>query len=355
MKTTIFQAPARMAIQNIDKPKLQNAEDSIVRIVRACVCGSDLWSYRGRDLQNEGPGLKAGDLSTGHEAIAVIEEIGDAVHTFKVGDFVIVPFTHGCGKCPVCLAGFEADCPNVPDVSDCNYQAEYLRVVNTDAILVKIPGQPSDYSEAQLASLTTLSDVMPTGFHAAKQAGVKAGDTVVVFGDGAVGLCAVISAKLLGASRIIAMSRHEDRAQLAREFGATDIVAERGDAAVEKVLEMTGGYGADAVLECVGMKDSVETAFQVARAGANVCRVGLPHDVDYNKFMDGLFRKNVGLVGGIASVKRWDTELLLEKVLDGSIEPGRVFTASFSLDEVQEAYAAMDERRTIKSLLVVSD
>ncbi|GBG96423.1 zinc-dependent alcohol dehydrogenase family protein [Lactococcus termiticola] len=348
MKSAVFMGTKQVELVDIERPKIEKPTDALIKIVRACVCGSDLWRYRGIFE------AKSGEPTSGHEAIGIIEEVGEDVKNFKAGDFVIVPFTHGCGHCVPCLAGFENSCENADDAHG-TFQAEFYRAINADGALVKIPGQPSDYTEEQLASLTTLSDVMPTGFHAAKQAGVKAGDTVVVFGDGAVGLCAVIGAKLLGAKRIIAMSRHEDRAALAREFGATDIVAERGEAAVKKLMEMTNGSGADAVLECVGMKDSVETAFQVARAGANVSRVGLPNDVDYNKYLDKMFRKNIGLVGGIASVKRWDEEILLEKVLSGEINPGRVFTAAYSLDEIQQAYVDMDERKTIKSLIKVSD
>ncbi|GAB2024345.1 zinc-dependent alcohol dehydrogenase family protein [Lactovum odontotermitis] len=347
MKAAYFVEKGKIEARELPRPELKNDTDAIVRVVRACVCGSDLWWYRG--LSNMKPG------QVGHEAIGVVDEIGSAVKNIQIGDFVIIPFTHGCGHCPVCLAGFEANCINVEAGYTSGYQAEFLRAINADGSLVKIPGQPSDYTPEELASLTTLADVMPTGYHAAVSAGVKPGDTAVVFGDGAVGLCGVIAAKLLGASRIIAMSRHEDRAALARVFGATDIIAERGDEAVQKVLELTDGIGADAVLECVGTAQSVKTAFMVARAGANVGRVGLPHDVDYNKYMDQLFRKNIGITGGIASVAKYDRERLLKAVLDGSIEPGKVFTKTFDLDHIKDAYDAMDNRQVIKSLLKISD
>ena len=217
---------------------------------------------------------------------------------------------------------------------------------------MKIPGQPSDYSADMLKSFTTLADVMATGYHAAVSAEVKAGDTVVVVGDGAVGLCGVIGAKLLGAERIIIMSRHKDRQDLAVEFGATDIVSERGDEGINRIMELTG-EGADAVLECVGSQLAVETAVQLARPGAVVGRVGVPHidELDTNK----LFWKNIGLRGGRAAVTTHDRAVLLDAVLDGRINPGKVFNMSFDLDDVQEAYAAMDERRAIKSLLVISD
>ena len=268
MKAAYFVKPGQIEARELDKPVIEKDSDAIVRIVRACVCGSDLWWYRGLSDREEGP--------VGHEAIGVVESVGKQVKYTNPGDFVIIPFTHGCGKCAVCRAGFEANCPNAEYDPMAGFQADYLRVVNADGELVKIPGQPENYTADELASLTTLADVMPTGYHAARAAGVKPGDTVVVFGDGAVGLCGVIGAKLLGATRIIAMSRHEDRAALAREFGATDIVPERNEAAVKKVLEMTDGLGADAVLECAGTASSVETAMQVARAGANIGRVGLP-------------------------------------------------------------------------------
>ncbi|MCH4168931.1 MAG: zinc-dependent alcohol dehydrogenase family protein [Streptococcaceae bacterium] len=346
MKAAIFIEPKLIEVKQVAKPEIERSTDALIHIIRASVCGSDLWWYRGISKKSSGP--------VGHEAIGVIESVGSAVKNFKKGDFVIIPFTHGCGQCRICLAGFEANCPNVESDYHVGYQAEYLRAINADGALVKIPGKPSDYSEAQLASLTTLADVMPTGYHAAVSAEVKSGDTVVVFGDGAVGLCGVISAKLLGAKRIIAMSRHEDRAKLAREFGATEIIAERGDEAVEKVLAMTDGLGADAVLECVGTALSTETAFKVARAGAVIGRVGVPHDVDYQA-IDRLFWRNIGLKGGIASVAKYDKAILLDKVLDGSIQPGRVFTATFELDQIQSAYQAMDERQAIKSLIKIEN
>lgn len=219
--------------------------------------------------------------------------------------------------------------------------------------LVVVPGDAKSFSDEMLASLLTLSDVMSTGYHAAASAEIKPGDTAVVFGDGAVGLCGVLSAKLMGATRIISMSRHADRQRIAREFGATDFVEERGDEAVAKVLEMTDGYGADAVLECVGSALSNDTAMKVARAGAVVGRVGLPHGVEAD--IPGLFYRNVGLRGGPAPVRTYDLQRLLKEVLDGNINPGIVYTSEYTLDDIQEAYAAMDERRTVKSLLRISE
>ncbi|MBM6699346.1 alcohol dehydrogenase catalytic domain-containing protein [Bifidobacterium pullorum subsp. saeculare] len=348
MKAAIYKGIKTMACEERPAPAVTEADDAIVRVVRACVCGSDLWFFRdGREA----------DTQTGHEAIGVVEQVGADVTVAKPGDFVIVPFPYSCGRCPVCRAGFESSCPHggyFGDGDGMGCQAEHLRVPHADGTLVLVPGDATTFSDALLADLLTLSDVMPTGYHAAASAEVKPGDTAVVFGDGAVGLCAVLSAKLRGAGRIIAMSRHEDRAALAREFGATDIVPERGDEAVAKVLDMTGGYGADAVLECVGSAQSNDTAMKVARAGAIVGRVGLPHGVEAD--IPGLFYRNVGLRGGPAPVRHYDTTAdLLNLVLNGEIHPGRVFTAEFTLDDIQAAYDAMDQRRTIKSLLRVSE
>lgn len=345
MKATAFIEPGKVEIHNVDKPKIEQPTDAVIRIVRACVCGSDLWFFRGIQKMPK-------DSLVGHEAIGIVEEVGSKVTNVKSGDFVIVPFTHGCGHCAACLAGFDGDCMNVGENVNNGYQAEYLRYVNADWALVKIPGDPKSYSDEQLNSLLTLADVMATGYHAAASAEVKTGDTVVVMGDGAVGLCGAIAAKLRGAKRIIAMSRHEDRQKLAREFGATDIVAERGDDAVKRVMELTDG-GADAVLECVGNEQSVDTAVKVGRPGAVVGRVGIPQDPKMNT--NNLFWRNTGLRGGIAAVTTHDRATLLDAVLSGEINPGKVFTKSFDLDHIQDAYEAMDQRTAIKSLLKVSE
>lgn len=345
MKAATFVEPGKMVVKEYDRPTIQKPTDAIIKIVRACVCGSDLWWYRGISKR------KAGS-TVGHEAIGVVESVGAEVTDVQVGDFVIAPFTHGCGHCAACLAGFDGDCLNQETGGNGGYQGEYLRFTNANWALVKVPGQPADYSDAMLNNLLTLADVMATGYHAATSAEVKAGDTVVVMGDGAVGLCGVIAAKLLGAKRIIAMSRHADRQQLAKEFGATDIVAERGDAAVEKVLALTGA-GADAVLECVGTEQSVATAVKVGRPGAVVGRVGVPQKAEMNT--NNLFWRNIGLRGGIASVTSDDKQVLLDAVLQGKINPGKVFTKRFTLDQIQEAYEAMDQRTAIKSLLLVSE
>ncbi|WP_125604524.1 zinc-dependent alcohol dehydrogenase family protein [Lapidilactobacillus bayanensis] len=346
MKAAMFIEPGKMVVEEVAKPTIEQPTDAIIKIVRASVCGSDLWWYRG---------ISHRDANTlvGHEAIGIVTEVGAEVTDIQPGDFVIAPFTHGCGHCAACLAGFDGDFLNREAGGNGGYQGEYLRFTNANWALVKIPGQPSDYTEDQLKSLVTLADVMATGYHAAASAEVKSGDTVVVLGDGAVGLCGVISAKLRGAKRIIAMSRHEDRQKLAREFGATDIVAERGAEAVAKVMVLTDGNGADAVLECVGTEQSVDTAVKVGRPGAIIGRVGIPQDPNMNT--NELFFRNIGLRGGIASVTTDDKQLLLDAVLSGEINPGKVFTQSFALADIQAAYEAMDHRTAIKSLIVVSD
>lgn len=347
MKSAIFEKAGSMKVADVDKPKIQQPDDVIIKVVRACVCGSDLWAYRGFEDK------EANSINDGHEAIGIVEEVGSEITTVKPGDFVIAPFTHGCGHCPACLAGFDGDCQSHTDNFTKGDQAEYVRFQHGQWALVKIPGQPEDYSEGMIKSLLTLADVMATGFHAAKVANVKPGDTVVVLGDGAVGQCGIISAKLLGAKRIISTSRHEDRAALAKKFGATDNVAERGDEGVKNILALTNGFGADAVLECVGTDLSVETALKVGRPGSIVGRVGLPQDS--NQDIAASFGQNIILAGGPASVTTYDKQLLLKAVLDGEINPGLVFTKTFSLDEINDAYQEMADRKVIKSMVKVSE
>ncbi|MGY0337243.1 alcohol dehydrogenase catalytic domain-containing protein [Limosilactobacillus fermentum] len=333
-------------VQDVDKPTVKNPDDVVIKVLRACVCGSDLWAYRGLDDK------PANSINSGHEAIGIVEEVGADITTVKPGDFVIAPFTHGCGHCSACLAGFDGVCQDHSDNFSNGTQAEYYLAQHAQWSLVKVPGKPEDYSEAMLKSFLTLADVMATGYHAARVADVKPGDTVVVMGDGAVGLSAIIAAKLRGAKRIISTSRHDDRRELAAEFGATDNVAERGDEAVEKILAMTNG-GADAVLECVGTAQSTDTAMKVGRPGAIVGRVGLPHDATMD--MATPFYRNTAVAGGPASVTTYDKDLLLKAVLDGKINPGKVFTKTFTLDEINDAYQAMADRQVIKSYVKVSD
>ncbi|KRO00807.1 alcohol dehydrogenase catalytic domain-containing protein [Companilactobacillus kimchiensis] len=346
MKAAVFEKAGLMKVEDVDKPTIQAPDDVLIKVVRACVCGSDLWSYR--DFEEKA----AHSENNGHEAIGIVEAVGDDITTVKPGDFVIAPFTHGCGHCPACLAGFDGDCQSHTDNFSNGNQAEYIRFQHGQWALVKVPGQPSDYSEGMLKSLLTLADVMATGYHAAKVANVKPGDTVVVMGDGAVGLCGVIAAKLMGAKKIISTSRHPDRQALAQEFGATDNVAVRGDDAIKEIMALTNHSGADAVLECVGTELSTVTALQAGRPGSIVGRVGLPHTGKMD--VAESFGKNVSLAGGPASVTTYDKELLLKAVLDGKINPGKVFTKSFSLDQINDAYQEMADRKVIKSIIVVS-
>ena len=345
MKAAIFNGAGDVAIGDRPDPVIQEPTDAIVRIVRGCVCGSDLWYYRGESPHAVG--------SIGHESIGVVEEVGSAVSKIKQGDLVIVPMFYCDGTCPNCLAGWTSNCihgKSFGNVGTDGGQGEKIRAPLADSALVAVPG--SGHSDEVLASLLTLSDVMCTGHHAAVSAGVKKGDTVAVVGDGAVGLCAIIAAKRLGATRIIALSRNPARQKLAKEFGATDIVEERGEAATNKVLELTAGIGVDAALECVGTGEAMETAFAIARVGSIVGAVGVPHDVVVP--MQTVIYKNIGLRGGIAPVRKYIPELL-DDVLSGSINPGRVFDLTTDLNDIKEAYAAMDERRAIKSLLKISE
>ena len=344
MKSAIYTEAGTIGLTTMDRPKIMDAKDVILRIVRTCVCGSDLWSYRN-------PDIKAGHQNSGHEAIGIIEEIGEAITTVKPGDFVIAPFTHGCGQCDACRAGYDGTCDrHIGNNWSDGVQAEYIRFHYANWALVKIPGQPSDYTEAMLKSFLTLADVMPTGYHAARVAHVKPGDKVVVIGDGAVGQCAVIAAKMRGASQIVLMSRHQDRQQMALESGATAVVAERGEEGIAKVREILGG-GADAALECVGTEAAVEQALGVLHNGGRMGFVGVPHY--NNRALGSTFAQNISVAGGAASVTTYDKQVLLKAVLNGDINPGRVFTSSYKLEDIDQAYKDMDERKTIKAMIVL--
>lgn len=341
MKAAVFKQKGSVVCEERAKPEIQQSTDAILRVVRACVCGSDLWYYRGESPFE--PNKKIG-----HEMIGVIESVGNDVHDFAPGDFVIIPFRFSDNTCPHCLHGNTGGCPNGGYFDGC--QAEYVRVPLVDGTAVKV--ETETYSDELLASLTALSDVMGTGYHAARLANVTPGMTVAVVGDGAVGLCGVIGAKLLGASRIIALSHHEDRAALALEFGATDIVSERDTAATAKIMELTENVGVDAVLECVGTGDAVTLAFSIARPLSMIGSVGVPHNVTLDPAH--MFDVNVGFHSGRAPARAY-LPMLLEAVLSGTINPGKVFTLTTDLDHISDAYAAMDERRTIKALLRVSE
>jgi len=336
MRGTVIYAPGDIRLEERPDPGIVRATDAIVRTVATCVCGSDLWRYRGiADVPKPTP--------IGHEYVGVVEAVGADVTTVKPGDFVVGGFLTSDNTCALCRAGAHANCLNGTGYDGC--QAELIRVPNADGTLIATPEQPDD---KKVPDILALSDVTATGWHAAVSAGVRPGNTVVVVGDGAVGLCGVLAASQLGAERIIAMSRHEDRQRIARDFGATDIIAERGDEGVERVKELTRGVGADAVLECVGTHDSVLQALRSARPGGMVGWVGVPHVTDLPQ--EHMFWKNVGLRGGPAPVRAYLPDLL-DRVWNGRIEPGKVFDLTLRLDEVAEAYAAMDERRAIKTLL----
>lgn len=342
MRAAIFHEPRRVEPGDRPDPNIIEPTDAIVRVVLACVCGSDLWYYRGDAEFAPGP--------IGHEFIGVVEDTGSAVSNINRGDLVIAPFAFSDGSCPNCRHGVTTACVNggfFPQNGD-GGQGEAVRVPLADTTLVAVPG--SGHSDAMLRSLLTLSDVFATGHHAAVCANVCAGQTVGVVGDGAVGLSGVLAAKRLGAERIIALSRHANRQALASEFGATDIVAERGEEAVEKIKEMTDGVGVDATLECVGTGQSMQTAIDIARAGSMVGFVGVPHGVELP--IGQMFYRTVGVRGGGAPVRVYLPELL-DDVLAGTINPGRVLDYETELENIAEAYSAMDERRAIKSLVRV--
>ncbi|MFK0159469.1 zinc-dependent alcohol dehydrogenase family protein [Streptomyces sp. NPDC090499] len=336
MRATVIHAPGDIRVENAPEPKIMAPTDAVIRTVATCVCGSDLWSYRGIN-----PVTRPQPI--GHEYVGIVEEIGSEVSTVKPGQFVIGSFIASDNTCPNCQAGYQTNCRHRDFPNGC--QAEYVRIPLADGTLVATRDQPD---EELIPSLLTLSDVMGTGWYAARAAEVRPGSTAVVVGDGAVGLSGVIAAKELGAERIIAMSRHEPRQKLALEFGATDIVTERGEEGIARVKELTNGIGADSVLECVGTQQSMHQALQSTRPGGNVGFVGMPHDVR----IDGeqLFFSHVGLRGGPAPVRAYLPDLI-DRVLSGRINPGKVFDLTLPLDRVAEGYKAMDERRAIKALL----
>jgi threonine dehydrogenase-like Zn-dependent dehydrogenase len=345
MKAAIFKGKGRVEIAERSDPKIKVQTDAIVRVVRGCVCGSDLWYYRGINPHKVG--------TIGHEHIGVVDRVGDEVKELKPGDFVIAPFKFSDGTCAACKAGFQANCEQGGAFGDGDTdggQGQFTRVPFADATLVKVPG--TKFTDEQLASFTALSDVMSTGYHAALSADVKNGDVVAVVGDGAVGLCAVIAAKKLGAKRIIVLSRNPARQKVAKEFGATDIIEERADDAVKKIMKLTDNVGVDGSLECVGSDDSIKTCVGITRAGGMIGAVGVPNYKEF-KYQE-IFWKNVGIRGGVAPAREYIPELLKD-VLAGKINPGSVFDLTVELKDIKEAYAAMDERRAIKSLLKVSE
>ncbi len=336
MKATVIHGARDIRFEEVPDPTIEAPTDAVVKVHTACICGSDLWPYRGDDEVKRA-------RTIGHECLGVIEEVGAAVRDFRVGDFVVVPFDHCDNTCSACRNGAHSACENLGITQ--SGQAEYARVTQADGSLVKTDGVPDD---DLVPSLLALSDVMATGWHAAVAAGVREGGTAVVVGDGAVGLCGVLAASQMGAETVIAMSRHEPRQAIARKFGATHVVAERGDDGVAAVQEILGGVGGDAVLECVGNGPAFEQAFRVARPGATVGMVGVPHGAEAP--LRTMFGRNIGLAGGMAPVRRYLPDLL-ERVLSRRIDPGLVFDLTLPLDQVADGYRAMDERTAIKVLL----
>lgn len=329
-------------IEDVPDAKLVEPTDALLRITLACICGSDLWPYKSMKPSEGGRPM-------GHEAIGVVEEIGAEVRTVKPGDLVVMPFAFSDGTCLFCEDGLQTECVHGGFFGNAEVggaQAEALRIPQADGTLYPLA---ADVDEALMPSLLTLSDVLGTGHHAAVVSGVGPGKKVAVVGDGAVGLCGVIAAKRLGAEQIVILGRHEDRTNLAREFGATDVVAERGEEAVERVRELTDGFGAHSVLECVGLDQSTQTAIEIARPGGAVGRVGVPQ----GEAMPGgqaSFSDNVTIGGGPAPVRAYIDELLPD-ILDGTIEPGRVFDRTVDLDGVPDGYRAMDEREALKVMV----
>jgi threonine dehydrogenase-like Zn-dependent dehydrogenase len=329
-------------VENVPDPVIKNPTDAVLRITHACICGSDLWPYKSMEPSEAGRVM-------GHEAIGVVDAVGGDVRTVKAGDLVVMPFAWSDGNCEFCRRGLQTSClhggffgnEEIPGA-----QAEALRVPLADGTLYKLPVGEDD---TLLASLLTLSDVMGTGHHAAVSARVGSGKSVAVVGDGAVGLCGVIAAKRLGAEQIIIMGRHSDRIALAKDFGATDVVSARGEEGIERVRELTGGLGADSVLECVGHEQSTFTALSIARPGGAVGRVGVPQ-VASMPAAEETFYKNITIAGGPAPVRAYIDELLPD-VLAGKIQPGRVFDRVTNLDGVPDGYRAMDERESIKVMI----
>ncbi|MEV7603292.1 zinc-dependent alcohol dehydrogenase family protein [Kitasatospora sp. NPDC089797] len=342
MRATVIHGPNDIRIEQVPDPVIQQPTDVVLRVVNACICGSDLWAYRGVAQRVAGQRI-------GHEFLGVVEEVGAEVRDFAKGDLVVAPFVWSDGVCEFCLEGLQTSCPHGGfwgSIGSDGGQGEAVRVPFADGTLVKLPKEAAG-DEKLLPGLLALSDVMSTGHHAAVSARVRPGATVAVVGDGAVGLCGVLAAHRLGAGRIIALGRHPARTELARRFGATDVVAERGEAAVEAVRELTGGLGAHAVLEAVGTEESMRTAISITRDGGAVGYVGVPHGGSAGVDIGQMFGRNVSLNGGVAPARAYIPELLPD-VLSGAIEPGLVFDRTVDLDGVPDGYRAMDDRSALK-------
>jgi threonine dehydrogenase-like Zn-dependent dehydrogenase len=338
MRAAVLHAPGDVRVEELAEPRITAPTDAIIRLSAACVCGSDLWPYRGVEPLD-------GPARMGHEYVGVVEEVGTDVRNVRPGQFVVGSFATSCGVCEICRSGWPSSC--VHRVFQSGTQAERALIANADGTLVPTPGMP----DADLIPhLLAASDVLGTGWFGTVAAEAGPGRTVAVVGDGAVGLLAVLAARQLGAERIIAMSRHASRQKLALEFGATDLVTERGDEGVARIKELTGGLGAHSVVEAVGTQESMNQAIRSTRAGGHVGFVGVSHDVAL--VGEDLFFSQVHLVGGPAPVRRFLPELI-DLIWRRRISPGKVFDLSVPLDEAAEAYRAMDERRAVKALLTV--
>ena len=342
MRATVMFGAGDVRIENVPDARLIEPTDAVVTVTRACICGSDLWPYKTMEHTDSGRVM-------GHEAIGIVEAVGADVRTIKAGDLVVMPFAYSDGNCIFCHEGLQTSCIHggfFGTTELAGAQAEAVRIPQADGTLFVLPVGKDD---ALMPSLLTLSDVMGTGHHAAVAAKVAPGQTVAVVGDGAVGLCGVIAARRLGAEQIIMLGRHADRIALAREFGATDVVSERGAEAVERVRELTGGFGVYSVLECVGLDESMLTAISIARPGGAVGRVGVPQH-ELMPASQPAFYNNVTVSGGPAPVRAYIEELLPD-VLEGRIEPGRVFDRVVGLEEVPDGYRAMNDREAIKVMV----
>jgi threonine dehydrogenase-like Zn-dependent dehydrogenase len=342
MRATVMFGAGDVRIENVPDAHLIEPTDAVVTVTRACICGSDLWPYKTMEHTDSGRVM-------GHETIGIVEALGADVRTIKAGDLVVMPFAYSDGNCIFCHEGLQTSCIHggfFGTTALAGAQAEAVRIPQADGTLFVLPVGKDD---ALMPSLLTLSDVMGTGHHAAVAAKVAPGQTVAVVGDGAVGLCGVIAARRLGAGQIIRLGRHADRIALAREFGATDVVSERGAEAVERVRELTGGFGVHSVLECVGLDESMLTAISIARPGGAVGRVGVPQQ-ELMPASQPAFYNNVTVSGGPAPVRAY-IEDLLPDVLEGRIEPGRVFDRVIGLEEVPDGYRAMNDREAIKVMV----
>ncbi|GAA1601955.1 zinc-dependent alcohol dehydrogenase family protein [Streptomyces globosus] len=345
MRATVIHAPHDIRVEEVPDAAVRLPGDAVVRVLRACICGSDLWAYRGEAQRVPGQRI-------GHEFLGVVEETGSAVSGLRAGDLVVAPFMWSDGTCDHCSEGLYTSCADGGfwgSVGHDGGQGEAVRVPHADGTLVRLPAEAAS-DDHLLTGLLALSDVMGTGHHAALGAGVRQGATVAVVGDGAVGLCGVLAARRLGAERIIALGRHAARTDIAKLFGATDVVAERGEAAVAAVRELTRGFGAHAVIEAVGTEQSMRTAIGIARDGGSVGYVGVPHGSGTGIDLDVMFDRNISLRGGVAPVRAYIPELLRD-VLSGAIDPAPVFDRAVSLEGVPDGYRAMDDRSALKVLI----